>query len=54
MLPNGAISATPSGLRIEISAENEIEAVLAALRKAGGKVVSVQPIKQSLEELFLE
>ena len=53
-LPNGAISATPSGLRIEISAENEIEAVLAALRKAGGKVVSVQPIKQSLEELFLE
>jgi ABC-2 type transport system ATP-binding protein len=53
-LPNGAITATPSGLRIEISAENEIEAVLAALRKAGGKVVSVQPIKQSLEELFLE
>lgn len=53
-LPNGAITPTPSGLRIEISAENEIEAVLAALRKAGGKVVSVQPIKQSLEELFLD
>lgn len=53
-LLNGAITPTPSGLRIEISAENEIEAVLAALRKSGGKVVSVQPIKQSLEELFLE
>lgn len=53
-LPNGAITPTPSGLRIEISTENEIEAVLAALRKAGGKIVSVQPIKQSLEELFLE
>ncbi|HXQ69302.1 MAG TPA: ABC transporter ATP-binding protein, partial [Pyrinomonadaceae bacterium] len=53
-LPDGAITPTPSGLRIEISAENEIECVLAALRKAGGKVVSVQPIKQSLEELFLE
>jgi hypothetical protein len=53
-LPNGAISPTPSGLRIEISSENEIEGVLSALRKAGGKVVSVQPIKQSLEELFLE
>ena len=38
---------------IEIAAENEIEEVIAALRKAGGKVVSVQPIKQSLEELFL-
>jgi ABC-2 type transport system ATP-binding protein len=53
-LPGGAITPTPSGLRIEIAAENEIEVVLAALRKAGGKVVSVQPIKQSLEELFLE
>ena len=47
-------TSTPSGLRIEISAEDEIEAVLAALRKAGGKVVSIQPVKQSLEELFLE
>lgn len=53
-LPNGEITPTPSGLRIEISAENEIEGVLTALRKVGGKVVSVQPIKQSLEELFLE
>jgi ABC-2 type transport system ATP-binding protein len=48
------IAPTPRGLRIEISSENEIDAVLAALRKAGGKVVSVQPVKQSLEELFLD
>jgi len=53
-LPEGVITPTPRGLRIEISAENEIEGVLRALRKAGGKVVSIQPIKQSLEELFLE
>jgi ABC-2 type transport system ATP-binding protein len=53
-LSNGAITPTPCGLRIEISAENEIEGVLEALRKAGGKVVSIQPIKQSLEELFME
>jgi len=39
---------------IEISTEDEIEGVLAALRKAGGKIVSVQPVKQSLEELFLD
>lgn len=51
---NGAVTATPSGVRIEISGENEIEGVLEALRKAGGKVVSIQPVKQSLEELFLE
>jgi hypothetical protein len=53
-LSNGAITPTPRGLRIEISAENKIEGVLEALRKAGGKVVSIQPIKQSLEELFME
>jgi ABC-2 type transport system ATP-binding protein len=53
-LANGQITPTPRGLRIEISAENEIETVLAALRKTGGKVVSVQPIKQSLEELFMD
>jgi ABC-2 type transport system ATP-binding protein len=52
-LPETEISPTPRGLRIEIASEDEIEGVLAALRKTGGKVVSVQPIKQSLEELFL-
>ena len=53
-LPEADIDPTPRGLRIEIASENEIEGVLEALRKAGGKIVSVQPIKQSLEELFLD
>ena len=53
-LPGADILPTPRGLRIEISSEDEIEVVLAALRKAGGKIVSVQPVKQSLEELFLD
>ena len=53
-LVNADISATPRGLRIEISSEDEIESALAVLRKAGGKVVSIQPVKQSLEELFLD
>jgi len=53
-LSNGNVTPTPRGLRIEIGAENEIEAVLTALRLAGGKLVAVQPIKQSLEELFLD
>jgi ABC-2 type transport system ATP-binding protein len=52
-LPETEITPTPRGLRIEIASEVEIDGVLAALRKAGGKIVSVQPIKQSLEELFL-
>ena len=53
-LTGSQITPTPRGLRIEISSEDEIERVLAALRKAGGKIVSIQPIKQSLEELFLD
>jgi len=52
-LPDTDIAPTPRGLRIEISSEDEIDLVLAALRKAGGKIVSVQPVNQSLEELFL-
>jgi ABC-2 type transport system ATP-binding protein len=48
------IGSTPRGLRIEIASESEIDVVVTALRKAGGKVVSVQPVKQSLEELFLD
>jgi ABC-2 type transport system ATP-binding protein len=47
------LTTTPAGLRIEVSDETEVDAVIAALRKAGGKLVSVQPLKQSLEELFL-
>lgn len=53
-LEDANVSATPRGLRIEIASEDQIESVLAALRKAGGKVVSIQPVKQSLEELFLD
>ena len=52
-LPKTEIAPTPRGLRIELASEDEIDEVLAALRKAGGKIVSVQPVKQSLEELFL-
>lgn len=52
-LPEVEITPTPRGLRIELSSEAEIEGVLAALRKVDGKIVSIQPVKQSLEELFL-
>jgi len=47
------VTTTPSGLRIRITNEREVDAVIAALRKVNGKLVSVQPVRQSLEELFM-
>jgi ABC-2 type transport system ATP-binding protein len=49
-----AVTPTASGLRIEVSDEKEVDAVIAGLRKTNGKLVSVQPVRQSLEELFLD
>src|ERR1700720_1160622 len=48
------MTATASGVRIQVSDESEVDSVIAALRKTGAKLVSVQPVRQSLEELFLE
>jgi ABC-2 type transport system ATP-binding protein len=53
-LANHEITPTPRGLRIEVSSEAEIDIVLQALRATGGKLISVNQIKQSLEELFLD
>jgi hypothetical protein len=47
------VTTTPSGLRIQITNEKEVDAVLAALRSVNGKLFSVQPVRQSLEELFM-
>jgi len=55
-LPSGhafQVTSTPAGLRLELPDEKNIDVVIVALRKAGGKLVSVQPLRQSLEELFL-
>jgi len=48
-----AVSETAGGLRIEVPEETHVDTVIAALRKSGGNLVSVQPIRQSLEELFV-
>ena len=50
---NFSLNATPAGLRVELTDEKDVDGVIAALRKADGKLVSVQPLRQSLEELFL-
>ncbi|HEX7724015.1 MAG TPA: hypothetical protein VF397_17760, partial [Pyrinomonadaceae bacterium] len=48
-----SVSTTPAGLRIEVGDEKDVDVVLAKLREVNGKLISVNPVKQSLEELFL-
>ena len=50
---NAQVLIDASGIRIHVQDEKEIDSVIAAVRKANGKLVSVQPVRQSLEELFL-
>lgn len=52
-LPYSMVSQTTNGARIEVSDEKDVDKVLSVLRQLGGRLVSVQPIKQSLEELFV-
>lgn len=48
------ISATANGASIEVLDEKDIDRVMQIIRGEGGKLLSVQPIRRSLEELFVE
>ncbi len=52
-LPNVSLSAVTNGARVQISDEKQIDKILQAARAHGGRLVSVQPVRQSLEELFV-
>jgi len=53
LLNSAQVTSTPSGIRIEVGDERQVDEVLSALRKLNGKLISVQPVRQSLEDLFL-
>jgi ABC-2 type transport system ATP-binding protein len=48
------VNGNATGVRIKVDDEKDVDTVLKSLREAGGKLVSVQLLKQSLEELFLD
>ncbi|MBC7901337.1 MAG: ABC transporter ATP-binding protein [Saprospiraceae bacterium] len=48
------ITAKGSGVSLEVLSEADVEKVLQITGNAGGRLISVQSIKQSLEELFVE
>ncbi|MEO6334252.1 MAG: ABC transporter ATP-binding protein, partial [Pyrinomonadaceae bacterium] len=45
---------TAAGVTVEVSDEGDIEKLLSEARAVGGRLVSVQIVRQSLEELFVE
>jgi ABC-2 type transport system ATP-binding protein len=47
------VTATPAGARIVVPDERDVDAALAAARGCGARLVSVQPVRQSLEDLFV-
>ena len=47
------ITARGNAITIRVDDESEIESILSEARKHGGRLASVQPTKQSLEELFV-
>jgi ABC-2 type transport system ATP-binding protein len=46
------VSEQPSGLIVRCGDETEVERMISATRSHGGKLVAVQQVKQSLEDLF--
>lgn len=53
-IAGATISSKASGANIYVLKEKDIDKVLQITREKGGKLVSVQPVKQSLEELFVK
>ncbi len=53
-IAGAAILSKPNGASIQILDETDVEAVLQITRKAGGRLTSIHPVKQSLEELFVQ
>src|SRR5215813_13902641 len=49
-----SITAKASGISLHTNAESDIDSILRACREAGGRLISIQPVKQSLEEFFVK
>ncbi|MCO6511409.1 MAG: ABC transporter ATP-binding protein [Aridibacter famidurans] len=54
IVSGAVVTETPSGASIQVAGDEHLATVVAEIKKAGGNVVSVQPVRQSLEELFVK
>ncbi|MGD9562380.1 MAG: ATP-binding cassette domain-containing protein [Pyrinomonadaceae bacterium] len=48
------VSEKANGINVQVNSEPEIDIAIQAIRANGGRLLSVQPVKQSLEELFVK
>jgi ABC-2 type transport system ATP-binding protein len=53
-IAGASIAAKANGASIQVSDETDVDKILKITHEKGGKLVSVQPVKQSLEELFVK
>jgi ABC-2 type transport system ATP-binding protein len=53
-IAGATIDSKASGANIQVLEETDIDKVLQITREKGGRLVSVQPVRQSLEELFVK
>ena len=53
-IEGATVTGKANGANIHVLEESDIEKVLQEMKKVGGNLVSIQPVKQSLEELFVE
>src|SRR5262249_55980343 len=47
-------SATPNGVHLVLADDSEIDHTLSLIRKCGGKLISVNPRRASLEDIFAD
>jgi ABC-2 type transport system ATP-binding protein len=48
-----AVTPTPEGARIRLRSDRDVAPVLAATHAAGGRLISVSPVRETLEDLFV-
>ncbi len=53
-ISGATVTAKPNGANIFVLEEKDVDRVLPIIRKKGGSLISVQPVKQSLEEFFVK
>lgn len=53
-ISGATVSAKPNGANIQVLEEKDVDRVLPIIRRENGSLISVQPVRQSLEELFVK